>query len=118
MNRSSRRPTTTLALVAALALAGGVTAGPQAVAQKPSFPAETEIVNVDVVVLSRAGEAVPDLRREDFSVSEDGVRQEVVAFEAVNRPAPLPGGPAAAPRGPRSGRLPTARRPGWSPPRS
>ena len=76
-----------------------MTAGPQAVAQKPSFPAETEIVTVDVVVLSRAGEAVPDLRREDFTVSEDGVRQEVVAFEAVHRPAPLPGAP-----GPRPGR--------------
>jgi VWFA-related protein len=96
MTKSSKPPKTTLALVAALALAGGVTAGPQAVAQKPSFPAETEIVNVDVVVLSRAGEAVPDLRREDFTVSEDGVRQEVVAFEAVHRPAPLPGAPGAA----------------------
>ena len=96
MTESSRPPKTTLALVAALALAGGVTAEPQAVAQKPSFPAETEIVNVDVVVLSRAGEAVPDLRREDFTVSEDGVRQEVVAFEAVHRPAPLPGAPGAA----------------------
>ena len=51
---------------------------------------------MDVVVLSRAGEAVPDLRREDFTVSEDGVRQEVVAFEAVHRPAPLAGAPGAA----------------------
>ena len=94
MTESSRRPTTTL-LVAALALAGGVAAGPQDVAQKPSFPAEAEIVTVDVVVLSRAGAAVPDLRREDFTVSEDGVRQEVVAFEAVHRPAPFPDAPAA-----------------------
>ena len=96
MTKSSTPPKTTLALVAALALAGRVTAEPQAVAQKPSFPAETEIVTVDVVVLSRAGEAVPDLRREDFTVSEDGVRQEIVAFEAVHRPAPPP-----APRRPR-----------------
>jgi VWFA-related protein len=94
MTESSRRPTTTL-LVAALALAGGVAAGPQDAAQKPSFPAEAEIVTVDVVVRSRAGEAVPDLRREDFTVSEDGVRQEVVAFEAVHRPAPLPDAPRA-----------------------
>jgi VWFA-related protein len=96
MAKSSNPPTTTLALVAALALAGGVAAGPQVPGQKPSFPAEAEIVTVDVVVLSRAGEAVPDLRREDFAVSEDGVRQEVVAFEAVHRPAPLPGTPAGA----------------------
>jgi VWFA-related protein len=100
MTESSRRPKTSLALVAALALAGGVAAGPQAVPPKPPFPAETEIVTVDVVVLSRAGEAVPDLRREDFTVSEDGVRQEVVAFEAVHRPAPLPVAPPGAARGP------------------
>jgi VWFA-related protein len=99
MTESSRRPTTTLALVAALALAGGVAAGPRDAAQKPSFPAETEIVTVDVVVLSRAGEAVPNLRREDFAVSEDGVRQEIVAFEAVHRPAALPGATAGAPAG-------------------
>ena len=112
---------TTLALFATLALAGGVTARPQAAAQKPSFPAETEIVTVDVVVLSRAGEAVPDLQREDFTVSEDGVRQEVVAFEAVHRPAPLPvpRGPRPGRRGsPRCGRRRTARRPGRSPPPS
>ena len=100
MSEPSRRPKTCLALVAALALAGGVAAGPQGAAQKPSFPAEAQIVNVDVVVLSRAGEAVPDLRREDFTVSEDGVRQEVVAFEAVHRPAPLPVAPAGAAREP------------------
>jgi len=100
MTESSRHPKTSLALVAALALAGGVAAGPQAVVQKPSFPTEAEIVNVDVVVLSREGEAVPELRREDFAVSEDGVRQEVVAFEAVHRPAPLPVAPPGAARGP------------------
>ena len=87
---------TTLAFFATLALAGGVTARPQAAAQKPSFPAETEIVTVDVVVLSRAGEAVLDLQREDFTVSEDGVRQEIVAFEAVDRRPPLVGAPGAA----------------------
>ena len=112
---------TTLALLAALALAGAVTAGPQAAEQKPSFPAETEIVTVDVVVLSRAGEPVPDLKLEDFTVSEDGVRQEVVAFEAVHRPAPLAGAPGPRPGGPgrpRCGRRRTARRPVWSPPPS
>jgi len=92
-----RHPTATFARVATLALAGVVEAGAQARDQKPSFPAETEIVTVDVVVVSRAGEAVPDLRREDFTVSEDGVRQDVVVFRAVDRPAPLPGAPAAAP---------------------
>lgn len=59
----------------------------QAPGPKPSFPAGTEVVTVDAVVIGRGGEAVSDLRREDFVVSEDGVRQELVAFEAVQAPA-------------------------------
>jgi len=62
-------------------------------------------VTVDVVATGRNGEPVLDLRREDFTVTEDGAPQEVVAFEAVHRPAPAapvataPGGaPAAEPR--------------------
>ena len=53
---------------------------------------------MDVVVTDRRGEPVLDLRREDFAVSEDGVAQEVVAFDAVHRPAsPTSSGPPAAP---------------------
>jgi VWFA-related protein len=100
MSKPSRPTATTFALLFSVALAGAVAAGPQAVPQKPSFPAQTEIVTVDVVVVSRAGEAVPDLTREDFAVSEDGVRQEILAFEAVSRKAPLPGTPAASPQEP------------------
>ncbi|HXY40532.1 MAG TPA: VWA domain-containing protein, partial [Vicinamibacteria bacterium] len=66
---------------------------PQSTAQQPSFPAQAEGVTVDVVVTDRAGTPVLDLRREDFKVSEDGVPQEIVAFDAVHRPAPAP--PAA-----------------------
>ena len=100
MTETSRRPTTTLALLAALALAGGAAAGPQATAQKPSFPAETEIVTVDVIVTSRAGEPVLGLQREDFAVNEDGARQEIVAFEAVHRPSAAPGAPSGVAREP------------------
>jgi VWFA-related protein len=73
---------------------------PQAAGQKPTFPAEAEIVTVDVVVTDRGGAPVLDLRPEEFTVREDGVEQAVTAFEAVHRPAPAgptPGGPAAAP---------------------
>jgi VWFA-related protein len=64
---------------------------------KPTFPAQTEVVTVDVVVTGRGGEPVLDLRREDFTVSEDGVPQEVVAFDAVHRPAPGPPAAGAPP---------------------
>jgi VWFA-related protein len=85
---------------AALALVPPATVSPQAAGQKPTFPAEAEIVTVDVVATDRGGEPVLDLRREDFTVTEDGVAQPLTAFEAVHRPAPGPapaGAPAAAP---------------------
>jgi VWFA-related protein len=81
-------------LAAGLAVLGPAAGRPQAAGQKPTFPAETEIVNVDVVVTDRRGEPVLDLRLEDFMVTEDGVAQPITAFEAVHRPAP--GAPPAA----------------------
>ncbi|HEY7515983.1 MAG TPA: VWA domain-containing protein [Vicinamibacteria bacterium] len=67
--------------------------GPQA-----TFPAGAEIVTVDVVVADRGGVPILDLRREDFTVLEDGVVQDVTAFDAVDR---RPG--AAGPRTPLPG---------------
>ena len=88
-----------LVLVGALALLRPPALAPQTTDQKPSFPAQAAIVNVDIVVTARGGAPVLDLRREDFTVSEDGVLQEVVAFDAVHRPAtPAPfAGPHVAP---------------------
>jgi VWFA-related protein len=80
-------------LAGALALLGPAAVRPQAARQQPSFPAEAEIVTVDVVVTDHGGEPVLDLRPEDFTVREDGVEQTIAAFEAVSRPAP----PGAAP---------------------
>jgi len=62
----------------------------------PSFPTQAEAVTVDAVVTDRRGEPVLDLKREDFTVSEDGVVQEVIAFDAVNRPAAAAAGAPAA----------------------
>jgi VWFA-related protein len=79
--------TPTAALLLGLSVIPSVVA-PQAPSERPSFPTRAEVVTVDVVATGRDGRPVLDLRREDFSVSEDGVAQEVVAFEAVHRPAP------------------------------
>jgi VWFA-related protein len=57
-------------------------------ASKPTFPAGTEVVTVDAVVTDGHGQPVLDLRPEDFSVTEDGTPQEIVAFDAIHRPAP------------------------------
>ncbi|HSD26960.1 MAG TPA: hypothetical protein VLL75_06620, partial [Vicinamibacteria bacterium] len=67
--------------------AGLAAALPQAPSERPSFPAQAEVVTVDVVATGRDGDPVVDLRREDFRVAEDGVPQEIVAFEAVHRPS-------------------------------
>jgi VWFA-related protein len=86
-------------LLGALVLLPPAAVSPQAPPTKPTFPAQADVVTVDVVVTGHGREPVLDLRREDFTVSEDGVAQEVVAFEAVHRPAPAlpPEGAKAAP---------------------
>ncbi len=53
---------------------------------RTTFPAATELVTVDAVVDDRQGAPVLGLRVEDFTVTEDGIPQEVTAFEAVTRP--------------------------------
>jgi VWFA-related protein len=88
-----------VAFIPALAFIPGL-AGTQDPSERPSFPAQAEVVTVDVVATGRGGEPVLDLRREEFSVTEDGVAQELVAFEAVHRPAPAAGqagGPTSGP---------------------
>jgi VWFA-related protein len=64
----------------------------------PAFPSAAEVVTVDVVVTGKDGLPVPGLRAEDFVVTEDGVPQDISAFEAVDRPpsTPPPATPPAA----------------------
>jgi VWFA-related protein len=54
-------------------------------APPPLFPAGAELVTVDAVVLEHDGMPVMGLTAADFAVSEDGVAQEIAAFEAVHR---------------------------------
>ena len=100
MSEFPRRLAPAVLLAAGLALLGPAAVRPQAAGQKPTFPAQAEVVTVDVVVTDRGGAPVLDLRREDFAVSEDGVPQEIVAFDAVHRPAPGPPAPGTPPAPP------------------
>ena len=43
------------------------------------------LIRLDVVVTDSAGKAVQGLKRTDFKVLENGVRQSVVAFRAPNQ---------------------------------
>jgi len=73
-------------------------------AQPPTFPAEAELVVVDVVVADKkGGVAVAGLPAADFEITEDGVPQSISSFEAFTAPpppAPAPAGAAAAPPDP------------------
>jgi VWFA-related protein len=55
-------------------------------AAPPSFAAEVQQVVVDVVVTDKKGNPVPGLTRGDMVVTEDGVPQKIVSFDAVALP--------------------------------
>ena len=93
MSSSSMRLTAALAAFLTALPAPGPSQESQA--RQPTFPVAAEIVTVDVVVTGQDGLPVADLRREDFTVSEDGALQEITSFEAVHRP--VPAAPAAEP---------------------
>jgi hypothetical protein len=46
----------------------------------------TDLVTVPVIATSREGNYIADLRQDEFSVSENGVKQEVAFFATVNAP--------------------------------
>jgi VWFA-related protein len=76
-----------------------------------------EIVTVDVVVTDKAGKAVKDLTRDDFTVLDEGKPQPITTFEAVNHPAVPPSGSIDRPSAPRP-RLATNQAPPGPPGRS
>jgi len=64
----------------------------------PTFPAQVEQVIVDVVVTDKKGNVIRGLNRGDLSVTEDGVPQSIVSFEAVQLPDQPSGEPPPPPR--------------------
>jgi VWFA-related protein len=51
-----------------------------------SLKLETHLVNLNVSATDKAGKAVPDLKPEDFSVYEDGVKQQISFFSSEKSP--------------------------------
>ncbi len=65
-------------------------AAPQAPAPKPQvFRAGVELVSLNVTVLDSQGRYVTDLEQPDFSVFEDGAKQELTFFNRTNLPIAL-----------------------------
>lgn len=51
-----------------------------------SYKIDTNLVTIPVIASTRAGVYVADLQKADFSVFEDGVKQELAFFATVNAP--------------------------------
>ena len=59
----------------------------QPAAQRPAFRSTVDIVSLSVTVVDGAGRYITDLEEADFSVFEDGVKQDVTFF--TRRPQPI-----------------------------
>jgi Mg-chelatase subunit ChlD len=51
-----------------------------------SLKIDTNLVTVPVIASTREGNYIPDLRREEFSIAEDGETQQIAFFATVNAP--------------------------------
>jgi len=86
--------------------------------QKPTFRVAVDLVTNDVVVRDDKGNFVPDLKKDEFEIFEDGVKQDVIQMTVVTGgrvtnvlappPPPPPEGiilPPSRPRTDTSGRI-------------
>jgi VWFA-related protein len=70
----------------AASAAAVVNPGPEEVAEGDVVRVNTSLVTVPVSVLDRQGRFIPDLKREDFRVFENGVEQSVAYWEPADKP--------------------------------
>ena len=61
-------------------------AGPEEIGEGDIVRVETTLVSIPVSVMDRDGKYIPDLRKEDFRVWEDGVEQQVAYFASTEKP--------------------------------
>jgi VWFA-related protein len=66
--------------------APGPAPGPEEVGEGEVIRVNTALVSVPVSVLDRQGRFVSNLRREDFSVFENGIEQPIAYFEPAEKP--------------------------------
>ena len=59
-------------------------AAPASQDQRDVFRSRVDVVTTDVIVRDSQGQFVPDLKKEEFAVFEDGVKQDVISFTLVH----------------------------------
>lgn len=68
-------------------LVAGLAAPVPTGAQRPQFRSTIDIVSLNITVVDGASRYITDLEQDDFSVFEDGIRQDVIFF--TRRPQPI-----------------------------
>jgi VWFA-related protein len=95
------------------------TAAPSGAAQeKPTFRVQVDLVTNDIIVRDEKGNFIPDLKKDEFEIYEDGVKQDISSMTVVTGgrvtnvlappPPPPPEGlilPPSRPRNDVSGRI-------------
>jgi VWFA-related protein len=54
------------------------------VSEQPTFRTRIDLITTDVIVRDGTGQFIADLKKEDFEVLEDGVKQEIASVELVH----------------------------------
>ncbi len=86
--------------------------------ERPTFKVQVDLVTNDIIVRDEKGNFIPDLKKEDFEIFEDGVKQDIMSMTVVTGgrvtnvlappPPPPPEGivlPPSRPRTDVSGRI-------------
>src|SRR5919197_816323 len=56
---------------------------PAAQTEKPTFRVQVDLITNDVVVRDEKGNFVPDLKKDEFEIYEDGVKQDITSMTVV-----------------------------------
>src|SRR5690242_19283676 len=104
MNMRNIKQTLLVLAMAALLFQSTIPLSAQQAPQPPAPPqaspsqirVTTELVLVNVVARDRKGNLVRDLKKEDFTVLEDGKKQQISTFDFQNVDQPLTAGAAEA----------------------
>src|SRR5579863_225638 len=79
---ANMKPTLVLIVLSTLLSTAGILVARQQ--DQDTLKVEVQLVNVQVSVTDRHGRFVPDLKKEDFLIEEDGRRQEIRNFAREN----------------------------------